>query len=608
MSDVCIVGIGIHPFGRTPGASGLEQGVIAVRAALADAGVEWPQVRFAFGGSDAAGNPDTMVDKLGLTGIPFVNVKNGCATGGSALAAAVSTIQSGEADLGLAVGFDKHPRGAFDPVPADWGLPEWYGAAGYMVTTQFFAVKIRRYMALHGISPRTLARVAAKAFDNAVHAPHAWRRAAVSEDAILASEMVSDPLTKFMFCSPAEGAVALILASEAPRARARGGDDPAKGRDHAHAPATQLRGVPARDRHRRRRRDRDQACRASRVRARGDRPGGHPRRAIAGHRSRGGDHAHGRKRLLRRWRAGGMARRGPNADRRRAAGETPMAAVSRAANRLARRDCGRCTKMSCNCAVSAAGGRFREARAPPTATSTALPVCPPSPSWNADGFVLLRRRTRLRIRGPRVPRRTSDDAHTRRCGRLARRVRRTRYRPRMAGEIERARLAQLSLAGRGRRAGLDADAALSVRERDGARRCALSVGARSETARSRAVALRHRRTKGAPAAAHPLGRGLLVPGLLRTRLGIRSRQPRYPRRARGGALRRHRLEDLDHARASRQPHLRAGAHRSRRQTAGGDQLPDDRYGPAGCHRPPDRPRSRATTRSTRCFSMVRPRP
>ena len=222
MSDVCIVGIGIHSFGRTAGASGLDQGVIAVRAALADAGVEWPQVRFAFGGSDAAGNPDTMVDKLGLTGIPFVNVKNGCATGGSALAAAVSTIQSGEADLGLAVGFDKHPRGAFDPVPADWGLPDWYGAAGYMVTTQFFAMKIRRYMALHGITPRTLARVAAKAFDNAVHAPHAWRRAAVSEDAILASEMVSDPLTKFMFCSPAEGAVALILASEA-RARALGG-------------------------------------------------------------------------------------------------------------------------------------------------------------------------------------------------------------------------------------------------------------------------------------------------------------------------------------------------------------------------------------------------
>ena len=34
MGDVCIVGIGIHPFGRTDGMSGVEQGVFAVRAAL----------------------------------------------------------------------------------------------------------------------------------------------------------------------------------------------------------------------------------------------------------------------------------------------------------------------------------------------------------------------------------------------------------------------------------------------------------------------------------------------------------------------------------------------------------------------------------------------
>ena len=50
MTDVCIVGIGIHPFGRTEGLSGLEQGAFAVRAALADAGIEWPDVQFAYGG------------------------------------------------------------------------------------------------------------------------------------------------------------------------------------------------------------------------------------------------------------------------------------------------------------------------------------------------------------------------------------------------------------------------------------------------------------------------------------------------------------------------------------------------------------------------------
>lgn len=215
MSDICIVGIGIHPFGRTEGMTGLDMGVKAIRSALSDAGVGWPDVQFAFGGSDASGNADTMVDRLGLTGLPFINVKNGCATGGSALAAGVNAIRSGEYEMGVAVGFDKHPRGAFDPMPADWNLPEWYGAAGFMLTTQFFAMKLTRYMADFGISRRTLGLVAEKSFRNAALADHAWRREPVDIDTILNAPMVSDPLTKYMFCSPAEGAVSLVLATEA---------------------------------------------------------------------------------------------------------------------------------------------------------------------------------------------------------------------------------------------------------------------------------------------------------------------------------------------------------------------------------------------------------
>ncbi|RVU05728.1 thiolase family protein [Novosphingobium umbonatum] len=214
MSRVCIIGAGIHRFGRTDGLSGLDQGVFAVRAALADAGVSWTDIQFAYGGSDSAGNPDTMVERLGLNGTQFINVKNGCATGGSALFSAQMAIKSGEFDLGLAVGFDKHPRGAFDAKPAEYNLPEWYGDAGFMVTTQFFAAKIMRYMHLYGISRRTLGMVAEKAFMNGVHAPHAWRREPVALDTILDAPMVSDPFTKYMFCSPGEGGVALVLASE----------------------------------------------------------------------------------------------------------------------------------------------------------------------------------------------------------------------------------------------------------------------------------------------------------------------------------------------------------------------------------------------------------
>jgi acetyl-CoA acetyltransferase len=210
--DIAIVGIGIHPFGRHDGVSGLEMAAVAAREALADAGVEWSDIQFAAGGSDAAGNADTSVASLGLTGVPFINVKNGCATGGSALITAHAMLTSGSAELALVMGFDKHPPGAFDPRPEDWGIGSWYGETGLMLTTQFFGMKIQRYMWEHGISDSTLAKVAVKAFHNGSLNENAWRRTPMDEAAVLGSRMISHPLTQYMFCSPGEGAVALVLA------------------------------------------------------------------------------------------------------------------------------------------------------------------------------------------------------------------------------------------------------------------------------------------------------------------------------------------------------------------------------------------------------------
>jgi acetyl-CoA acetyltransferase len=214
MTDVHIVGAGIHPFGRTDGRSGLDQGIYAVREALSDSRLAWEDMQFAFGGSMDAGNADVMLPHLGLTGVQFINVANGCATGGSSLLSGYWAIKSGEFDLGIVTGFDKHPRGSFSADPEESGLPRWYGEIGMMLTTQFFGLKIQRYMGLHGISAMTLARVAEKAYENGSKTPHAWRRTPVDANTILQSQMLSDPLTKYMFCSPAEGGAALILASD----------------------------------------------------------------------------------------------------------------------------------------------------------------------------------------------------------------------------------------------------------------------------------------------------------------------------------------------------------------------------------------------------------
>jgi acetyl-CoA acetyltransferase len=247
-----------------------------------------------------------------------------------------------------------------------------------MLTTQFFATKIQRYMHLYGITPLALARVAEKNYHNGALAEHAWRRTPVDLDTILHSQMVSDPLTKYMFCSPAEGAVALVLASEA-RARAMG------------APIIRLEAAamrtrpphsfevfsPAIDI------ERGGTATMLASRAAFEAAGVGPEDidvaqiqdtesgAEIMHMAENGFCADGEQEA---WLAEGAP--GWTARCR----STPTAAASPAASRSAPRACARCTRMSCSCVGPAARARCRATRRSPIATSRARPASLPSRS------------------------------------------------------------------------------------------------------------------------------------------------------------------------------------------------------------------------------------
>ncbi|HEV7421607.1 MAG TPA: thiolase family protein [Mycobacterium sp.] len=209
-NDVAIIGVGIHPFGRFD-KSAVEMGAEAIQSALVDAGIEWGDVQFGFGGSYEVSNPDSVTRLVGLTGITFTNVFNACATSASAIQQTADTIRLGKYDIGIAIGLDKHPRGAFTDDPAKLALPQWYAENGQFVTTKFFGMKINQYLHEHGISQETLAKVAAKNFRNGALNPNAFRRKPISEAEILNSTVLNYPLTQYMFCAPDEGAAAVIM-------------------------------------------------------------------------------------------------------------------------------------------------------------------------------------------------------------------------------------------------------------------------------------------------------------------------------------------------------------------------------------------------------------
>ena len=225
----------------------------------------------------------------------------------SAVQQAANAIRLGDADIGIAVGMDKHPRARSRPTPPSTRCPSWYGENGQFVTTKFFGMKINRYMHDHGISRETLAKVAAKNFRNGALNPNAFRRKPIAEEDILDSPMLNYPLTQYMFCAPDEGAAAVVLCradiahryTDTPvylravemRTRDYGAYEV---NTHRAPPSTRTSHPPS------------YASKAAFEKA-GIGPGGRRRDPVAGHRRRRRDHPHGRERLLRRRRSGEAA-------------------------------------------------------------------------------------------------------------------------------------------------------------------------------------------------------------------------------------------------------------------------------------------------------------
>jgi acetyl-CoA acetyltransferase len=230
--DVVVAGVGMHPWGKW-GRSFVEYGVVAARAALADAGVAWRDVQFVSGADTMRnGYPGhvsgaTFAQALGWTGARVASSYSACASGATALEVARAEILAGRCEVALVVGADTTPKGFLAPNAGDRpDDPDWlrFRLLGATNPT-YFALYARRRMALYGATEHDFALVRAKNARHGLENPNARYRKDFTVDDVLASAMVADPLRLLEICATSDGGAAIVLTS-AEWAKRRSVDQP----------------------------------------------------------------------------------------------------------------------------------------------------------------------------------------------------------------------------------------------------------------------------------------------------------------------------------------------------------------------------------------------
>jgi acetyl-CoA acetyltransferase len=218
--SVAILGVGMHEWGKW-GRPFHEYGIDAALAALDDAGIDWGDVQFVAGGETVRnGYPgyvaaSTLTQALGWNGARVASCYAACASGVTALDAARSRILAGLCDVALVVGADTTPKGFLAPVAGErWDDPDWlrFRLLGATNPT-YFALYARRRVDLYGATDADFAKVKVKNAKHGLHNPYARYRKEVTEEEVLASPMVADPLRLLEICATSDGAAAVVLTS-----------------------------------------------------------------------------------------------------------------------------------------------------------------------------------------------------------------------------------------------------------------------------------------------------------------------------------------------------------------------------------------------------------
>ncbi|MDD5081935.1 MAG: thiolase family protein [Dehalococcoidales bacterium] len=222
--EVCIIGVGMHKFGKFLDKSLKDLTRVAVWNAIHDAGIDAKQIEAAYFSNVLAGlitgqesiRGQVFLRDAGFEGLPIVNVEGACASGAIALREAMITVGAGVYDMVLAVGAEKlyldDTARSIAAMAANTDV-EFMAGLGFQFTGSY-AMTLRKYMQQYGWTQEHFARVASKNKYNGSLNPYAQYQKPMSVEEILSSRVIAWPLTLYMCATMGDGAAAAIVCSQ----------------------------------------------------------------------------------------------------------------------------------------------------------------------------------------------------------------------------------------------------------------------------------------------------------------------------------------------------------------------------------------------------------
>jgi len=167
-----------------------------------------------FGGWQIGNSSAMLAEEAEMPGVATTRVENACASGGSAIRAAVGALERGEHDLVLVAGLEKMTD-VSNARRRYWlgvsGDTEWERLAG-LTFAGVYGLIASRYLSEHSVSADALAAVAVKNHENGALNPNAQFQKRISIEDVRRAPRVADPLGLYDCCPVSDGAAALLLA------------------------------------------------------------------------------------------------------------------------------------------------------------------------------------------------------------------------------------------------------------------------------------------------------------------------------------------------------------------------------------------------------------